>query len=136
MATMVMTVLAEIKEKLNKHPTIFYEETETSIAVPPADSRGFEVAVHKSGSGHIVSFDGWHEEFANAADAIECFGFGLTNRCRLKIEQRGDRPYRWTLQYLEHETWKDGSVIGLFAFKFWRQTSVHYLQNQHIVFHR
>ena len=124
--------LSVIRDKLNRHSNISYTETEISISVPPESSEGFEVTIRESGDNHIVSFDGWHEEFSDSTDAINCFGFGLTNRCRLKVDLKGSRPYRWTMQYFEHESWNDDSVVGLLAFQFWQRSSVQYLQNQHI----
>jgi hypothetical protein len=125
-----MDALAEIRTRLLKYPTIRAEEGANSITVLPMDSRGFPVSLHVSGKEFVVAFAGWHEHFSSAEDALNCFAFGLSEKCRLKVYKRGSFAYRWTVESQENGAWVRDSTTGLLFFPFWRRREVVHLQNR------
>ncbi len=122
-----MAVFKAIKKKLLKYPDLKYEQDDNSLAVMPEG--GFTVSIYENETGYTVCLEGWHKEFSDHDDALNCFAFGLSDQCRLKILQRGRFPYKWTLQYLEGDDWVDDTTTGLMFFPFWRKKTVVYLQN-------
>ena len=124
-----MDVMETIKEKLRKYPHVTLEEGAGSIRVLPPDETGFTVALCADAGAFTVSFDGWHEDFDNENDALNCFAFGLSDKARLKALSRGGTDYHWTLESRQGDAWVADSSVGLFLFPFWRKRSVRYLQN-------
>ena len=120
----------KIIERLKKHPKLQYDFTDTSIIIKPKEKNGFPVSLTVNMDNQFtVEFDFWHEEFSNEDEAIKCFFFGLTKDCRLKLTKRGERPFKWTVEYKDIETWKEDSTTGFFNLAFWRQKNIEYLQN-------
>ena len=124
-----MNVIEEIKDKLRKYPHLKYEENENSISIVPDSEHGFTVSLVVNGNTYTVSFDGWHEDFQDKEEALNCFAFGLSSDCRLKEYRRGNSAYRWTLESKEEEGWAEDSTTGLLFFPFWRKVEIRYLQN-------
>ena len=79
--------------------------------------------------GYTVAFDGWHEEFSDEPTALDCFFFGLSERCRLKVFQRGSVVYKWVVQHWTARGWVTDSETGLILFPFWRRRKELYLPN-------
>jgi hypothetical protein len=52
--------------------------------VHPRDRSGFTVGLRITPSGFTVYFEGWHEEFTSEDEALNCFAFGLSPKCRLR----------------------------------------------------
>jgi hypothetical protein len=81
----------------------------------PSAADGFTVTLHVGGEGgYTVFFDGWHEDFDNQEEALNCFAFGLSDECRLKECRRGSFAYKWTVESNEHGQWtedSDGSAL-------------------------
>jgi len=125
-----MDPLAEIRNRLTKYPQARSEEGGNSITVLPADGKGFPVAFTVAGSEYVVSFSGWHEHFTDAKEALNCFAFGLSEDCRLKVHKRGNLEYRWTVESRSDGTWVEGSTTGLLFFPFWRRHQVEHLRNR------
>jgi hypothetical protein len=97
----------------------------------PASSEGFSVSVTETSSNsYTVSFEGWHEDFEDASEALNVIAFGLSGECRLREYRRGGYAYRWTLEALEDGVWKEESTTALIFFPFWKKTKVRYLQNK------
>lgn len=120
----------EIKERLKKYPLLKVEYTEAFLTVHPQNESGFKVSIYKSPSDFTVYFgDGWHEQFKNNSDALNCFAFGLSRGCRLKVNYRGDFPYQWTVQHQDQGQWKDDSTTGLFFSPFWKPKIEKFFQN-------
>jgi hypothetical protein len=67
----------------------------SSISVLPSADNGFTVTLRVSGEGYTVFFDGWHEDFNDQEEALNCFAFGLADECRLKESRRGGFAYKW-----------------------------------------
>jgi len=124
-----MDPFEEIKTRLRKYPHVKYDASESSITVLPASDNGFTVEIYGSGVEYMVSFNGWHENFTDPEEAVQCFAFGLSDQCRLKEYRRGDFAYRWTVESKENGDWQADSVTSLVLFPFWKRKEVVYLQN-------
>jgi len=124
-----MNVISKVKEKLQKYPEIRFQEEENSISVLPALDNGFTVTLIIGYDDFKVYFNGWHEDFEDEEVALNCFALGLSSNCRLIELRRENKPYKWTLEYLEKGNWIEDSTISLFDFSFWQNETTHYLQN-------
>ena len=122
-----MKIIAEIKERLKQYPELSVEEDSNGISVTPEG--GFTVWAADHGNSYIIGFEGWHEEFKEPDEALNCFAWGLSNECRLKIISRGGKPHKWTVQSLENGQWVGESTTGLLFFQFWRKKTISYKQN-------
>ena len=122
-----MSVISRIVEKLKKYPELDYVQEESSISVTP--SGGFSVWLTENDNNITVGFNGWHEEFTEQEGAFDCFAFGLSSECRLKVYSRGTTEYKWVVQALKEKEWYDDSETGLLFFPFWRKKQITYLQN-------
>jgi hypothetical protein len=124
-----MNPIDEIKTKLRDYPDVKYKSTDSSITVLPSSDTGFNVTLDSALGNYTVSFNGWHENFADASEALDCFAFGLSDECRLKEHRRGRFAYRWTVEAKQNGQWVADSETGLFLFPFWKRAEVVYLQN-------
>jgi hypothetical protein len=79
-----MNAIEEIKAKLQKYPDVKYEAGANHIRVFPISANGFQVELTAASNDYTVHFNGWHERFTNAEEAINCVAFGLSTDCRLK----------------------------------------------------
>jgi hypothetical protein len=128
-----MSTADKIEDKCKKYPDIKYKRDGAAITVFPANSNGFEVSYNPAGNKHNVSFLGWHEEFSNENEALNCFAFGLSGECRLKISSKGNFPYKWTVEAKDKNgNWSEDSTTGFLVFPFWRKTKHLTLQNNFI----
>lgn len=125
-----MSAIETIRAKLQSYPQLQYEHTSSSITVSPESSDGFPVSLHQEGTSFVVGFGGWHEHFDSESEALNCFSFGLSDQCRLRVTSRGGTDYRWTVQHLVDGSWCDDSQTGLLLFPFWRQRSERFHQNR------
>jgi hypothetical protein len=124
-----MNPIEEIKARLREYPKVKYETTASSITVLRASDDGFNVTLDMAPGGYTVSFNGWHEDFEDASEALDCFAFGLSDECRLKEYRRGNSAYRWAVESKQNGQWVTDSETGLFIFPFWKRGGVVYLQN-------
>ncbi|MDJ1500261.1 hypothetical protein [Xanthocytophaga agilis] len=119
-----------ILEHLKQHPEIVVERSGDSIRVLPKSEKGFTVILSaQPDSLFIVYFEMWHSEFDRWEDAFQCFMWGLSNQCRLKVTKRGDTPYKWTAESSYTGTWEFVSATGVLNFAFWKTQNEYYLQN-------
>jgi len=93
-----MGTVAQIMERLRRHPDLKYREATGTVTVEPATADGFPVTLSEGADEWVVSFAGWHEHFTSEEEAINCFVFGLSDRCRLRVNYRGSLPHRWTVE--------------------------------------
>ena len=128
-----MEILHEIEQRLAKYPELKYKIKGNSITVFPVSENGFEVALYagdeSSHEPYEVHFNGWHERFSDKDEALDCFVFGLTSECRLKESIRGDRVYKWTVEYLIDGKWQADSTTALLFFQFWKTRKDRYVRN-------
>ena len=119
-----MNPIEEIKARLRKYPAAKYESTVSSITVLPSSEAGFKVGFDAAPGRYTVFFNGWHEDFKDASEALDCFAFGLSDQCRLKEHRRGRFAYRWTVESTQNGQWVADSETGLFVFPFWKRPNV------------
>jgi hypothetical protein len=127
-----MDAITAAVEKLRTRPEVQFEAGEGFARVLPADDQGFSVSIHSAGRRFTVSFSGWHEDFEQPEEALDCFFFGLSESCRLRVTFAGRFAYRWTLESRESGVWREDSTTGLLLFPFWRKRIVNHLQNHFI----
>lgn len=120
----------EVLDKLHAYSGFSVETHETGVAVRCQNADSFEVSVFYLGEAYQVNFVGWHEHFDALADALNCFAFGLSEECRLKVLTRGRMDCSWTVQSMEDGEWVDDSTTGLLIVPFWRPVRTRYLQNK------
>ena len=78
----------------------------------------------------VVWYDQWQHTFDRAEDALDCFEYGLSDSCRLKITFRGDQPVGWHVEKREYGMWVPGHhPLKRRSLAFWRPTRVVYRQN-------
>ncbi|GIW82814.1 MAG: hypothetical protein KatS3mg105_4621 [Gemmatales bacterium] len=124
-----MGAVEQIVERLERHPELVYRVSSGTVTVEPPTAEGFSVSLTEGAGAWVVAFDGWHEHFTSADEALRCFAFGLSDRCRLRVHLRGSFAYRWAVEERTEAGWREVSVTGLLFFPFWRRPRVVYRQN-------
>jgi hypothetical protein len=124
-----MGAVERIRERLRRNPALKYREAAGAITIEPPTATGFPVTITERADKWVVAFGGWHEHFATEEEALNCFAFGMSERCRLKVDYRGSFPHRWTVEERTAEGWRGDSSTGLLLFPFWRRPRVEYRQN-------
>lgn len=124
-----MDIIDQVAAKLASHPNARILRDAHSIRVLPLDQNGFEVALVEEDRGCSVHFEGWHENFDDLSQALDCFAFGLFGPGRLEIMYRGDFPVQWALQSQNAGDWATDSSVGLLLSPFWRQKKIVYKSN-------
>lgn len=128
---MANQIIQKIIEKLKKYPNVTFSTTDDTITVDPKNEKGFSVSMGIGPKTIIVSSGNWHEHFNKDEEdqALNCFAFLLSDSCRLKVEYRGQKPKRWTIESFEGGKWTSGSTTGVFNFNFWSAMRTEYFQN-------
>lgn len=121
--------IAIIEEKLRKYPNVIYTTKDRRLEVPAQSPTGFCVWIVERTNGYTVGFEGWHEEFKGADEALNCFAFGLSNTCLLRVFRRGGTDYKWQVLNQQKGEWVADSETGLLLFPFWRRSIQRDLQN-------
>src|SRR5438309_2302545 len=124
-----MSAIARILERLPRRPELRYRRTGDTIVVEPPTPDGFAVSLTELPGEWVVVFDRWHEHFRSEERALDCFAFGLSDRCRLRLDYRGSAPYRWTVEERTADGWRAVDSVGRLLFPFWRPRKVEYRQN-------
>jgi hypothetical protein len=128
-----MSAIYEIERELMNFPQIQYVKEKSSIVIAPEEESGFEIVFYENENDYIVHFKGWHEHFINIDEATNCIKFGLSNKCRLKEFSRGEKPYKWVVEYLENDNWLVDSETGLLNIYFWKKKQIQTYQNNIIL---
>src|SRR4051794_19378350 len=102
-----MGAIERITERLRQHPGLAYRVAGGSITVEPPTPDGFPVSLTGGPGNWVVGFAGWHEHFASEDAALDCFAFGLSDRCRLRVHYRGPVPYRWVVEGRTADGWRE-----------------------------
>jgi len=126
----VKEIIQKIQNKLDKYPNLKTEYGDNYAIVYPADENGFKVRLDAGDTEYTVSYSGWHDHFEDPDEALNCFGFGLSDNCRLKVYLHGDSEYKWKVEYLKNRKWHKDSETGVLFFKFWQKKKIVYLQNK------
>jgi len=111
---------------------VAFDATQDTITVPPPAADGFLVRLRMVDDRQfVVWYDRWEQTFDRAEDAFDCFEYGLSDSCRLKIVLRGDTPIVWHVEKREYGMWVPGNhPRKARSLAFWRQRSVVYRQNR------
>ena len=90
-----LSAIGAILEKVRRYPQLRVENTASAITVHPESPDGFPARLDQHRKGCTVSFAGWHEHFESdeEAKALNCFAFGLSEQCRLRVLSRGSFDY-------------------------------------------
>jgi hypothetical protein len=115
--------------KLKRYSGFNLKVEPSGVSVSCRNPDSFRVAIFEEKRGFRVDFDGWHEEFKSVDLALNCFAFGLTKECRLKVVTRRRFDCSWTVQSQRNENWVDDSTVGLFFTPFWQKSRVIYRHN-------
>lgn len=130
-----MNVIEEIRIRLQKYPETKYTIEGNKATIFPEKQNGFVVSIVDNGGSYTVNFDAWHEEYEDADQALNCFTFGLSDDCRLKVTYRGNSAHVWIVEELDEDgswypcEWIGCNETGLLAFPFWLKAKHAYLQN-------
>jgi len=125
-----MSVVQTIADRLREHhPSLSTWVEGDTITVEPLDEDGFSVWLREQDGWFIVGFDGWHEHFDSEEDALNCFAFGLSGDCRVKVVYRGSFAHRWTVEFKTDGGWREDSTTGLLVYPFWRRPRAVYRTN-------
>jgi hypothetical protein len=123
-------VVQEVVDLLKKYPQVKFERRDDSVLVPPTNPEGFPVMIEQIWEGnYAVSYGGWQKDFDNLQEAVACFVLGLSSRCRLKVESKGKKPVRWTVEELADSNWREISSRGSWSPQFFKQPVTSYLTN-------
>lgn len=127
-----MSPIDEIKLRLEKYSEVVFEEKENYICVLPSSKRGFDVWFAEDEREYTVGFSCWHEHFDKdeLEYALNCFAWGLSDSCRLKVYSRTGKEYKWVVQSFEEENWINFSTTSLFNFSFWRKKDISFKMNE------
>ena len=128
-----MDPIQQLKQRLERHPELKFRITSNSVVVGSPSVNGFGVSFHASSLAYVVHFDGWHEHFVSADDALDCFAFAYSGRCRLAVTYRGRVPVKWVLEHFNGVEWLTESEVGHFFVPFWRKARVEYRQNPDVL---
>jgi hypothetical protein len=126
----MVEAIERLKAKLAEYPSVAYKESPGSITVDPKAPSGFRVSLHATSDGCFVEFDKWHEQLESVDEAIDLFGFGLSNACRLVITYQGSMASKWVVESLYKDgRWVPIREMGLILFPFWLGKRIEYKQN-------
>jgi hypothetical protein len=127
-----MNPFAEIKKRLTTYPQLRFRESANEIVVLVPEEKGFDVGLTYTGSEYVVSWDEWHDHFADRDEALEWFARGLADEFRLRLEYRGKRPWRFVVEQKTDSAWHPVRETGSIFFPFWLKRRIEYRQN-HII---
>lgn len=125
-----MSAIEKIVQKLAAYPVLQWTRDTHLIQVQSLNAGGFSVWFKVQSPGFTVGYDGWHEEFDSEEEAINCFTFGLSDQCRLKVVRRGNFDCSWTVESKSGDNWIEDSTVGLFFAPFWRRKEITYRKNE------
>lgn len=124
-----MDVLKAALDILCQYPGLQYSTAPNAVHVDAPNPNGFPVSLEVDTQGFKVSLAGWHETFQEAEDALECFAFAFSRKCRIHVVSRGNTDCAWTLQFREGNTWNGDSTVGTPNYRVWRAKEERYLHN-------
>jgi hypothetical protein len=122
--------IAALQALLHKYPQVRYSAARDRITIHPISAEGFEITLIVRPAGCSVSFEGWHEDYPDTAEALEVVGFGLSRAARLAVAYRDRTPYKWTLEAERAGKWVSVSAVGLLLYPFWLRKRIRFLQNR------
>ena len=103
---------------------VVFDATDDTITVPRPPTMA-----SSCGFGWCTTASSWcgttagSTTFDRAEDALDCFEYGLSDSCRLKITLRGDEPIVWHVEKREYGMWVPGHhPRKRRSLAFWRPT--------------
>ncbi|HEX7087343.1 MAG TPA: hypothetical protein VF198_13335 [Vicinamibacterales bacterium] len=126
-----MHVIERARRRLSAFPEVRFDATSRRIVVPAAGPENFTVSLEVAGDREFhVRYDGWHHGFSRAEDAYDCFEFGLSDSCRLRVTLRGETETAWQIEKREYGMWVPGRRIARRWVPFWRRARTVWRQNR------
>jgi hypothetical protein len=95
------------------HPHVTFTSTDGFLEIPAQSPAGFRVWIREHGDRSTVGFEGWHEEFTDADTALNCFAFGLSTACRLRVFRCLGTDYKWQVLVQVDGEWAVDSEAGM-----------------------
>jgi hypothetical protein len=121
-----MQTLEELRAWLAEKRGLNWNFVENTITIRSSSLDGDSVWISKDTVEWTVGVDGWHHHFDTESEAVQCFLWILSGKCRIQVIYRGNIPYRWTAQYKPDDQWESISTIGFLFFPFWRKKRTEY----------
>jgi hypothetical protein len=96
-----MSLLSEIENICSEHD-LSVETVKNIYVVRPRNPNGFELWFMEDSEEYIVGYGAWHEHFEknNYSEALSCFRFGLSKKCRIKVLSKAGSDYKWVMESL------------------------------------
>ena len=123
-----MEIYSEIKDRLEKYSNV--ETIDEPHGLSVTVENGFTVWIAANKEYYSVGFEGLEETFEDREDALNCFSWCLSEKCRQKIFFKGTKPYKWVAQSFENGVWVDYSTMGSLIIAFWKKDRVEYKLNE------
>jgi hypothetical protein len=110
---------------------VTFDADATRIVVVAEEPSGFDVTLRVIGPRKfVVSYEGWFQAFDRAEDAYDCFEYGLSDSCGLRITFRGRMPVAWQIEKREYGVWMPGRSVRRRVMPFWRAARIERRQNR------
>lgn len=129
-------IIEFITETLALYPEIRYNSNVKDQLIIFANNRdGFNITLQSDELKSILYFDDFHINFEHTDHDIHAMihliFYALTNKVRLEIFYKNDKPYKFNLKTLNDQgDWCIYKSMQLVFYKFWQKTSSKHLQNQ------
>jgi len=124
-----MDIIDLIRQKVAKFPQLRYGAGPRHIHIDAPFDHGFAIDVTVTMKGIVVAFDRWYERFDNPEDALACFDFAFSDRCRVRVDRAGSTDFRWTLECRYDDEWEKDTSVTSMLYPFWKPVYSRYLQN-------
>jgi hypothetical protein len=109
---------------------VAFDAVANGITVRASNAAGFDVSLRVVGPRKfIVSYEGWFQTFGRAEDAYDCFEYGLSDSCRLRITFRGVTQVAWQIEKRDYGVWMPGRVVRRRFVPFWKRARIEQRQN-------
>jgi hypothetical protein len=126
----VASVIDRARKALSARGVAFDADA-NAITVRAADATGFDVSLRVvEPRRFVVSYEGWFETFGRAEDAYDCFEYGLSDSCRLRLTFRGATAVAWQIEKRDYGVWMPGRVVRRRLAPFWRPARIERRQNR------
>ena len=127
-----MNIIASLEEKLKAFPQVRYVAGSDFIEIEAPREGGFPVNVCRHEDRFVVAFSGWYDAFTTREEALECFDFAFSDRCRVRVESRAGVPYSWTREYLVEGAWQADSTVRSTFVPAWGAVRERFLCNREL----
>jgi hypothetical protein len=126
----VASVVDRARKTLTARGVAFDADAD-GITVRASDATGFDVSLRVLGPRKfVVSYEGWFQTFGRAEDAYDCFEYGLSDSCRLRITFRGATAVAWQIEKREYGVWMPGRRVRRRFVPFWKRARIERRQNR------